>query len=159
MAGRAGNQCYAPRGVGEIQYIELADPAAGNPFIFTMADAAGDVQYIARLIFLRFQFVTDATAPARFVTNYSTHGDAPYNVLNEWRPPAADTQAASLTRQYVYQPGLPFHNLVYASGFHHYLPADVWLLPGARLSQAITAIAAGDQISNVKIGLQRWQVG
>ncbi len=157
MADNAGNRCYAPRGVGEIVQLELADPAVGVSFSYLLPGLSSAPKYIARLLGVRCQLDTDANAADRAVLLYTRHPDSS-DEINLIPPQTTDVQAASLIRQWIFQPGLPYHSYYYPSNIFVCMPADVWLLPGGSLVASLVNVQVGDQFTKIKILLQRWQV-
>ena len=157
MADNAGNKCYAPRGVGEIIQVEIADPAVATSPIYISPGLASGQKYLSRVLGMRMQLVADANPADRTVVLYTLHPDSG-DEINIVVPQTTDVQTAGQTRQWIFQPGMPFHSYFFPSNFIVALPADIWLLPGGTISSSLLNVQVGDQFSNVKLILQRWQV-
>jgi hypothetical protein len=99
---------------------------------------------------LSVALVTDATAPARYV---SIQVDDGANILLVF--PASTTQAASLTRtyqmaEYCYQPAASGSLLFFS------LPLDLRLFQGWRIRTSTASLAAGDDWAAPRMMVEEW---
>jgi hypothetical protein len=139
---------------------DLEDPLEGQGALFTNTSgnpAAGvettlSVSTAARFRFnaLRATLVTDATVAARRVHLVVDDGATIFYDLA-----AADTQAASLTRNYNFVPE-GFQRTAQDSEIYVPIPADLRLLQGWRVRTLTTLLAAGDDWSALTALQEQW---
>lgn len=147
LLGPAAEPYVFPYGNGDAfsEVVAVANPAAG-----TLAQVKIPGQYITRINVVTFRFVTSATVAARIVR---VEARDPDGVAVAIAGPIA-SQAASITADYslfstaAAGPGAS-NGLVGAPLF------DMFMEPGYSLVITATNIQAGDQLSRVRLALQR----
>jgi len=132
-------------GPGAIRSVLGVDPGAG-------VEASDTVPTGARwkLRGWRVQLVTDATAPVRRVHLVIDDGA---NILHDFV--AADTQAATLTRNYNAAPD-GFQRAAQDSEIYIPIPLDLMLFQGFRIRTVTTALAAGDNYGPTRLYVEEW---
>lgn len=134
-----------PRAAGAIRSVSGRDPAAGAEISITVPAGA-----VWRVLGLRFELVTDATAADRQVDLLIDDGA---NTLLRIEPPAV--QAASLTRGYNCGPGLPARTVL-TSQFLMPLPVDTLLAGEWRIRTVTANLQAADNFGAVYLWVEEW---
>ena len=136
-------------GGSSIVLKEPADPAASANF--GIAVTSGELW---RILSISFRLVTSATVADRQVTIQIEPNAASFHSF--W---GNTVQAASLTRDYsVWQSGVMPLEAV-STKIMIPMPADLWLTQVDYLNIIVLSKQTGDQLSNVKIYLERFYIG
>lgn len=133
---------------GSTERFTVANPAAGNTFVFTAP--AGS---ILRVLNVSFTLTTSGAAGSRvphLVFDNGT-GGFEYSVVG-----GARSQGATLTRRWTFSP-LRVESLTVSTFVSYTLPTN-WIMPGDRIVQLISAIDAGDTVTDIFLTVNRWRV-
>lgn len=158
----SGNVCFAPRGVGEVEFISLPDPAAGafNPN-WAFFCPAGEIW---RLLSLHYVLVTSAVAGNRLsVVSIESAG-----AVTWWRSgsTAATQQVANTTRRYVHSINngdseRVGYDVTGALELFHLPLGDTFLSAGDQVNGFFVAFdttaVTGDQFSELRLIVQKWR--
>lgn len=136
-------------GRGFTEAVPVASPAAGADFTYEVGS-----RYVERPVALCFNLVTSAVVASRQVV-VSIRDE---NSISLAKIPAGGTQAASLTRTYSYFDRMGQAQAVASNTFLAPLPG-IFMLPGWEIDVAVSSIDVGDQISNVRLLLERFDTG
>lgn len=133
---------------GEIVVVPIPNPAAGAGF--TRVVPGG---WVERLIACHFQLATDANAANRGAVLLFEDGDG--NILAYVGPVVQQT--ATNTFQHSYARGL---GASYAQLARVVTPLpQIDLLAGWRTTLTVANVRAGDQLSNIRLTIERFAVG
>jgi len=130
------------------EVVSVTTPAANTGFTY------GVSSYWEIIDSVSFQFVTDSNAGNRQVTLTVLDGSG----VQLAAYPAASVQAASTTDHYNFQAGVSTFDTTV--GGNSVSPMYLGLLqPGFSVTVAFTGGHAGDQISNIRLNIQRFVTG
>lgn len=146
----AGNVCYVPESGGESQYVEVADPAAGADWLFTVPTG---YEYLFSTIW--FKFVSGAPAHQHGLAVCYCHNPG---ALEYYRNDLHD----------VIQDEEHFFSLALgssrtadsASDFDLIMGSlpNLRVLSGDQIGSAFQNIDVGDQFSEIRLTATRWKV-
>jgi hypothetical protein len=141
-----GQQIDASDGAGALRSVTGTNPAAGAEVSETVPTGAR-----WRLRGLRAQLVTDATVATRRV--HLVVDDGTNTLIDQ---ALADTQTASLTRNYNLAP-YQYAPAAAAAEIYGPLPGDLVLRPGWRVRTATDNLAVGDNWGAPQLYVEEWQ--
>lgn len=142
-----GNQCFVPLTGGEVIDINVAAPAAGVDWIYTVP--AG---YEMTLLAVFFRLVTDGTVATRYpmFVMWGTDG------FDRYRIRFTTNITAGLTRNFSYGLGQGRADSLVLVTYSDTLPAVRWGA-GEHWGPATTGLQAGDQFSIIHQTVCRWR--
>jgi len=157
MANTPRENYPIPNVKGFTETLEIADPGAGNSWIFTIPQILNEWRY--KVLLLSFTFTTDANVSNRAVgLRYFRHTGA----YNWWRLYYPQVQPQNQAFNYMFALNFPatpwFPGGVSADiNTHRYAPLpDFEFTNWERLGFSTAFMQAGDTVTDTKIMIRRW---